>query len=81
MNIKILGPGCARCNQLENSTKSVLKELNLEVEIEKVSNVDEILKYPIMGTPALIINEKIKVAGRVPNKEQIKKWISEERDE
>ena len=81
MNIKILGPGCARCNQLESSTKSALKELNLEVEIEKVSDVEEILKYPIMGTPALIINEKIKVAGRVPNKEQIKKWISEERDE
>jgi small redox-active disulfide protein 2 len=78
MNIKILGPGCARCNQLENLTKEVLKELNLNVNIEKISDVNEILKYPIMGTPALIINEKIKVAGRVPNKEQIKKWINEE---
>lgn len=79
MNIKILGPGCARCNQLENLTKEVLKELNLDVNVEKISDVEEILKYPIMGTPALIINEKIKVAGRVPSKEQIKKWIDEER--
>ena len=92
MQIKILGPGCARCNQLESLTKEALKGLNLEVNpvrdkslngvnIEKISDVEEILKYPIMGTPALIINKKIKVAGRVPNKEQIKKWISEERDE
>lgn len=80
MNIKILGPGCARCNQLENLTKEVLKELNLDVNVEKISDVEEILKYPIMGTPALIINEKIKVAGRVPSKEQIKKWIEEEKD-
>ena len=81
MQIKILGPGCARCNQLESLTKEALKGLDLDVNIEKISDVVEILKYPIMGTPALIINKKIKVAGRVPNKEQIKKWISEERDE
>ncbi|PIU66457.1 MAG: thioredoxin family protein [Armatimonadetes bacterium CG07_land_8_20_14_0_80_40_9] len=81
MQIKILGPGCARCNQLESLTKEALKGLDLDVNIEKISDVEEILKYPIMGTPALIINKKIKVAGRVPNKEQIKKWISEERDE
>ena len=76
MNIKILGTGCAKCNQLENVTKEVLKEMGLEVQIDHVKDIKKIMEYPILTTPGLVINEEVVLAGRVPSKADITKIIT-----
>ncbi|TCO67009.1 thioredoxin family protein [Caldanaerobacter subterraneus] len=76
MNIKILGMGCAKCKALEENTKAALQELGIEVEVEKVQDLNKIIEY-VMITPALVINEEVKVAGRVATKDEIKKYIEE----
>ncbi len=78
MIIKVLGPGCKNCQALEKEVMNALAELNVAVEVEKVSKIDEIIKYDVMMTPALVVNDKVKVAGRVPKLDEIKKLISEE---
>lgn len=78
MEIKVLGPGCPNCQELERRVKQVLSELNIQANIIKVSDYAEIGKY-IMMTPGLVINEKVKHSGKpLPRPEQIKKWIQEE---
>ncbi|MEM5245116.1 thioredoxin family protein, partial [Thermoanaerobacter sp. CM-CNRG TB177] len=64
MDIKILGMGCAKCKALEENTKAALQELGIEAEVEKVQDLNKIIEY-VMITPALVINEEVKVAGRV----------------
>ncbi|KUK09314.1 MAG: Redox-active disulfide protein 2 [Caldanaerobacter subterraneus] len=76
MDIKILGMGCAKCKALEENTKAALQELGIEVEVEKVQDLNKIIEY-VMITPALVINEEVKVAGRVATKDEIKKYIEE----
>ncbi|MFV9567329.1 thioredoxin family protein [Thermoanaerobacter mathranii] len=76
MNIKILGMGCAKCKALEENTKAALQELGIETEVEKVQDLNKIIEY-VMITPALVINEEVKVAGRVATKDEIKKYIEE----
>lgn len=76
MNIKILGMGCAKCKALEENTKAALQELGIEGEVEKVQDLNKIIEY-VMITPALVINEEVKVAGRVATKDEIKKYIEE----
>jgi small redox-active disulfide protein 2 len=71
MNIKVLGTGCAKCNQLENLTKDVLKEMGIEVEIEHVKDINKIMEYPILTTPGLVINEELVVSGKVPDKAKL----------
>jgi small redox-active disulfide protein 2 len=78
MVIRILGMGCASCQTLYKLTQEALKEINLEATIEKVEDIKKIMTYGVMRTPALVINEKVKVFGRVPNKNEIKKYIQEE---
>ncbi|ABY92614.1 thioredoxin family protein [Thermoanaerobacter sp. X514] len=76
MDIKILGMGCAKCKALEENTKATLQELGIEAEVEKVQDLNKIIEY-VMITPALVINEEVKVAGRVATKDEIKKYIEE----
>ena len=76
MNIKILGPGCARCHQLGKTTKEAVKELGIDAEIEEVKDINKIMEYPILTTPGLVINEKLVCAGRVPNKAEITRLIA-----
>jgi small redox-active disulfide protein 2 len=76
MNIKILGTGCAKCNQLENVTKDVLKEMGIEVQIDHVKDIKKIMEYPILATPGLVINEEVVLAGRVPSKTEVTKIIT-----
>jgi small redox-active disulfide protein 2 len=71
MNIKILGPGCARCHQLEKTTKEVVKELGIDATIEEVKDMMKIVQYPILTTPGLVINEELVCAGRVPTKAEV----------
>jgi small redox-active disulfide protein 2 len=75
INIKILGSGCANCKRLEAVTRKVVDDLHLEAEFEKVTNINEIMKYPILSTPGLVINEKVVSAGRIPAEEEIADWL------
>ena len=76
MNIKILGTGCANCNQLENLTKEVLKEMGIEARIEHITDIKKIMEYPLMSTPALVINEELVVAGKVPEKTKLNQIVA-----
>ncbi len=71
MKIKVLGPGCARCHQLEQAAKEVVKELGIEASIEEVKDIKKITAYPILTTPGLVINEKLVCSGRVPTKAEV----------
>jgi small redox-active disulfide protein 2 len=77
MNIKILGPGCTRCHQLEKTTKEVVKELGIDASIEEVKDVMKIVQYPILTTPGLVINEELVCAGRVPTKTELAHLITD----
>ncbi len=76
MKIKVLGPGCARCHQLERTTREVVKELAIDAEIEYVKDIKKIMEYPILGTPGLVINEKLVCFGRVPTKAEVSTFIT-----
>jgi small redox-active disulfide protein 2 len=76
MNIKILGTGCAKCHQLENLTKDVLKEMGINASIEEVKDIKKIMEYPILTTPGLVINEELVVSGRVPDKARLTQLIT-----
>ena len=75
MLIKILGTGCAKCNRLEQLTKESVAELGLTATFEHVTDMDQIMAYPVMSTPALVIDEVVKVAGRMPSKVEIAGWL------
>jgi small redox-active disulfide protein 2 len=75
MKIKILGSGCANCKKLFENTTTALKELGLEVEIEEVKDINQIIDYGVMKTPALVVDEKVKSSGRVLSSEEIKKLL------
>ncbi len=72
LQVKILGPGCAKCKNLEKLTREVVAEHNIDAEISKVEDINEIMKYNIFATPALVINEKVVIKGRLPAKTEIK---------
>jgi len=78
MVIKVLGPGCKNCQKLEQEVYEALAELDVAAEVEKITDVNKIMEYDILMTPGLVINEKVKVFGRVPKRDEIKKWIQEE---
>ena len=78
MIIKILGSGCPNCKKLEQLTQEVVKEMGVNATFEKVQDIQKIMSYGIMSTPALVIDEKVKIYGRLPKKEVIKKYIEEE---
>lgn len=75
MLIKILGSGCAKCQRLEQLTREVVAELGLTASFEHVREMDRIMAYPIMTTPALVVDEEVKASGRIPSKEEIAGWL------
>jgi small redox-active disulfide protein 2 len=77
MDIKVLGPGCARCHDLEKRVRRALEELKAEATVEKISDIKKIIEYRIMSTPGLVINGKVIASGRVPALDEIKSWIRE----
>jgi small redox-active disulfide protein 2 len=74
--IQVLGPGCAKCKVLFEHAESAAKELGLEYEIEKVTDIDTILAYGVMMTPALVVDGKVRLSGRVPTTAQLKEVLS-----
>ncbi|WP_371323439.1 thioredoxin family protein [Dechloromonas sp. ZY10] len=75
MLIKILGSGCAKCNRLEQLTREAVAELGLEASFEHVREMDRIMAYPIMTTPALVVDEQVLVSGRMPSKDELLSWL------
>ena len=76
MEIKVLGTGCARCKSLEKITRKAVDELNLDATVEKVEDIQKIMEYAVMRTPALVINEKVVMSGQVPKVAQIKDLLT-----
>jgi small redox-active disulfide protein 2 len=74
MNIKVLGPGCPKCKTLEKLTREVVEDNGFDATISKVSDITEIMRYGVMATPALVVNEKVEIKGRVPSYDEIKKY-------
>ena len=75
MLIKILGSGCAKCQRLEQLTREAATELGIDAQFDHVREMDKIMAYPIMTTPALVIDEAVKVSGRMPSKDEISGWL------
>ncbi|MGB9887355.1 MAG: thioredoxin family protein [Moorellales bacterium] len=78
MEIKVLGPGCKNCQAVEARVKEVLAELGISAEVQKVTDMRQIMEYDILMTPGLVINGKVKVFGRVPSHDEIREWIAAE---
>ena len=76
MKIEILGVGCPKCKQLTANAEAAVKELNIQAEISKVTDIDKIIEYGVMMTPALAVDSTVVSAGKVLSKDEIKKIIS-----
>jgi small redox-active disulfide protein 2 len=76
MKIKVLGTGCAKCKMLYAEAQKAVAASGIGAELEKVEKIDEIMKYGVMMTPALVIDEEVKASGRIPPAEEIVTWIT-----
>lgn len=75
MEIKVLGPGCAKCKTTYNVIEKVIKENNLDVKLTKVDDIMEMVSYHIMTTPAVVVDEVVKMKGQVPTESDVKKLL------
>lgn len=75
--IKVLGPGCPRCEELFKLTQQAIVELKLECNLQKVTDINEITSHSVLFTPALVVDGKVKVSGKVPDVQEIKNLVSE----
>ncbi|HBG23622.1 MAG: redox-active disulfide protein 2 [Bacteroidetes bacterium GWF2_41_61] len=75
MEIKILGTGCPKCKTLEKMTRDVVEQNNIDATITKVEDIMDIMKYNVLSTPALVVNEKVEIKGRVPSADEIKQVL------
>ena len=75
MDIKVLGPGCAKCHSLEKTVKEVVAALKIDAKVEEVKDMEKIMQYPILMTPGLVINEKVVMSGKVPSKAEVERYI------
>jgi len=74
--LQILGTGCPKCKKLAENTEAAAKELGLEYELVKVTDITEIMKFGVMVTPALAVNGQVKAVGKVPSPDEIKKFLA-----
>jgi small redox-active disulfide protein 2 len=75
LTIKILGPGCANCEKVEQLTRKAVTEMGFEADISKISDYGEIMSYPIISTPGLVINGEVVCSGRIPTQAEITSWL------
>ena len=76
MDIKVLGPGCSKCTEVEKIVKTALQAAGVEASVEKISDFQEIAKLGVFSTPAVVIDGEIKCVGKVPDKSEILGWIN-----
>ncbi|NIT35253.1 MAG: thioredoxin family protein [candidate division Zixibacteria bacterium] len=74
--IQVLGPGCPKCRKLAANAEAAARELGLECEVEKITDIEAIMSFNVMMTPALAVDGEVKVAGKVPSKDEIKEILS-----
>ncbi len=77
MKIEVLGSGCSKCKQLEKDVHNALKEMNIAADVTKVQDIQKIMSYRIMSTPALVIDGQVKIAGRLPRKEELQGYLTD----
>ena len=77
MEIKVLGPGCAKCLKTEEVVKEAVAESGAQANVEKVTDIMKIAGYGVMTTPAVVVDGEVKSVGKIPSKEDIKSWIGE----
>ena len=75
MDVKVLGTGCPKCNELEKRVKSVATANDITIQLEKVKDLNDIMSYNIMITPGLVVNGQVKSAGKLPTEAEILKWL------
>ncbi len=75
ITIKVLGTGCAKCRKLEDIVRKVVAEDGLDAEVLKVEDIDGILAYGVMATPALVVDEQVVSVGRVPSPRKVRRWL------
>jgi len=76
LTIKVLGSGCANCKRLEQIARQVVSDMSIEAEVLKVTEYPDIMKYNVMSTPGLVINEKLVSSGRIPSAAEVNTWLS-----
>ncbi len=76
MEIKILGPGCPKCKALDKLTREVVEQNGIQATVTQVEDIMEIMKYGVMTTPALVVDEKVLIKGRVPSSKEIKEILT-----
>ena len=76
MDIKVLGPGCAKCKKTEELVKEAVTESGVDAQIEKVTDLMKIAGYGVFGTPAVVVDGEVKCVGKIPSKEEIASWIA-----
>ncbi len=74
--IKVLGPGCPNCQKVEQIAKTVVETLSVDATIQEVTDMKEIMRYSILSTPGLVVNEKVVCAGRIPSEAEVTRWIT-----
>ncbi len=75
MDIKVLGPGCHKCHQTEKIVREAVSEVGVSASVEKVTDVKRIAEYGVFGTPAVVVDGNVKSVGKIPIKDDVKKWI------
>lgn len=75
MEIKVLGPGCPKCQTTEKNVREAVTEAGLDAQVDKVTDVMEIAKYGVFGTPAVVVDGEVKSVGKIPEKREIMTWI------
>jgi len=76
MEVKVLGPGCPKCEETERLVREAVSELGIEATVEKIKDFNEFAKYGVFSTPAVVVNGQAKCVGKVPTKDEIKNWLA-----
>ena len=75
MDIKVLGPGCPKCQETEKIVKEAVDEAGVEASVEKITDIMEIAGYGVFGTPAVVVDGEVKSVGKIPSKNDVRSWI------